>query len=107
MLTFKRTESIFKTYITSTSYKIPKISPKLVPQCRRCQRSIMCHMCTSDCIKPKPAQDKYANCDQAHYKGCEVANEIQLTQDKINKTNYHRYWELFKKTWMKLGQTNA
>lgn len=135
MLTFESTENIKKIYeintLQNTKIKIEPIrSPKLVPQCKRCQRfghtqrfcgrDPVCVKCaqkhhTKDCTKPVTAPPKCANCGQAHpasYRGCDVAKEIQLRRERVNKkyTNAkssQEKWVLVNNAQRKSGQSYA
>lgn len=108
MLTFKNGEDINKIFgiksILGCKIEIhPLKTPKLVPQCKRCQsyghtqkycskepRCVKCtgkHL-TQDCKKPAEEKPKCVHCGAPHpanYRGCMVAKEMQNLKNKTLK----------------------
>lgn len=79
----------------------PLKSPKLIPQCKRCQayghtqkycsKEPRCVKCTAkhltvDCNKPRDAKPKCVHCGESHpanYRGCVVAKELQKMRNVL------------------------
>lgn len=105
VLTFANDEDIKKIYdlqcIMGCKIEIhPLKTPKLIPQCKRCQayghtqkycsKEPRCVKCTGkhltvDCKKPATEKAKCVHCGEPHpanYRGCAVAKELQIIKSK-------------------------
>lgn len=108
MLTFKNEEDINKIFsiknILGCNVEIHALkSPKLIPQCKRCQayghtqkyccKEPRCVKCTGkhftkECQKPTNDKPKCIHCGEPHpanYRGCVVAKELQKYKNKTLK----------------------
>lgn len=122
MLTFNNKEEINKIYeikiILGCTVDIqPLRSPKLIPQCKRCQvyghthkycakepRCVKCtgkHL-TKDCRKPAEQKPKCVHCGEAHpanYRGCIIAKEMQKIKNKtLKKPMVNQHQQITNKT---------